>query len=177
MSANVIERLHDDYVEIRRFLTDRGEFRLLPIVEENFPKALLLAAASHFEKRMKDAVEVFTKEATSDEHPLVSLIQDKVIERQYHTWFDWDSKNANRFFRMFGSGFRTYAERVVDQNDKLRESIHAFIEIGEGRNRLVHEDFANFPMEKTSSEVYDLYRTAITFVDWFPNAIREFLSR
>lgn len=177
MSADVIERLHDSYDEVHRFLTTGGGSRLLPIIDENFPKALLPAAASHFEKRMKDAVEVFTREAASDGHPLVSLIQGKVIERQYHTWFDRDRKNANRFFGMFGSGFRTYAEHVVGQNDELRESIRAFMEIGGERNRLVHEDFANFPMGRTSSEIYDLYRTAMTFVDWFPGAIREFSAR
>lgn len=177
MSADMIERLHDSYDEIHRFLTTGGGSRLLPIVDENFLKALLLAAASHFEKRLKDAVEVFTREATSDGHPLVSLIQGKVIERQYHTWFDWDRKNANRFFSMFGSGFKMHAEHVVSQNGELRDSIRAFMEIGGERNRLVHEDFADFPMEKTSSEVYDLYRTAMTFVDWFPDAIREFSAR
>lgn len=177
MSANGIERLYDDYVELRRFLTDGEEFRLRSIVEETFPKALLLAVASHFEKRLTDAVEVFAREATSDDHPLVSLIQQKAIARQYHTWFNWDARNANRFFRMFGPDFEKYAARAVGENDELRLSIHAFMQIGEERNMLVHEDFADFPMEKTSSEIYDLYRSATTFVDWFPSAIRDFAAR
>lgn len=116
MSANVIERLHDDYLETHRFLTERGAFRPLILVEENFPKALLLAAASHFEKLLTDAVEVFAKESTRDDHPLVSLIQDRVIHRQYHTWFDWEKPrsagSANPFFSMFGSAFREGASGI-----------------------------------------------------------------
>lgn len=181
MSVNVIERLHDDYLETHRFLIEKGAFRPLTLVEENFPKALLLAAASHFEKRLTDSVEVFTKESTRNDHPLVSLIQGKVIKRQYHTWFDWDKpqnvKSANPFFSMFGSDFKTHAERMVAQDDGLSKSILAFLEIGKERNMLVHQDFANYLMYKTSSEVYQLYRIAMAFVDWFPDAIREFSSR
>ena len=185
MSVNVIERLHDDYLETHRFLIERGAereaLRSLSLVEENFPKALLLAAASHFEKCLMDSVEVLAKESTRDDHPLVSLIQGKVIKRQYHTWFDWDKprnvKSANPFFSMFGSDFKTHAEHMVAQDDRLSESILAFLEIGRERNMLVHQDFANYSMDKNSSEVYQLYRIAVTFVDWFPDAIREFSSR
>ena len=121
---------------------------------------------------MKD----FVMEVTENDHPLVFLIDNKIIERQYHTWFDWERKNANRFFSMFGPHFKNYADKSVKNNDELRESISAFMEIGGERNKLVHRDFADFQMNKTSSEVYHLYKSATMFVDWFPNAIRKFSS-
>lgn len=176
MSTNVVERLHDEFVELHGFLAANDGMVLVSVVEENFPKALLLAAASHFESRLKRAVKDFAMEAMGSDHPLVSVIENKAIERQYHTWFDWERKNANRFFGMFGPRFKDHAGSLVKENDGLREAIVAFMEIGGDRNRLVHQDFADFQMNKTSSEVYDLYKSATVFVDWFPRAIREFTS-
>lgn len=90
---------------------------LLPVVDEAFPKALLLAAASHFEKRLTETVEDFAKEVTTDDHPIVSLVKAKAIERQYHGWFDWNKGNANKFFSLFGTGFKQYAQDQVNHKD------------------------------------------------------------
>ena len=176
MSADVVERLYRDFNDLRDFLQNNNGAELFDIVDENFPKALLLAAASHFEKRLSEAVQDFAKEITTDDHPLVSLIKAKAVERQYHTWFQWDKQNANAFFSLFGSSFKEYAENAVGQDDTLNDSIRAFLEIGRERNPLVHEDFADFQMSKTSEEIYERYRSATVFVDWFPRAIREFSS-
>lgn len=176
MSTNVVERLHGEFVELHDFLVKNDGAMLVSIVDENFPKALLLSAASHFEHRLKKAMKNFVIEITDNDHPLVSLIESRVIGRQYHTWFNWESKNANLFFAMFGSRFKDHAGALVNENDDLRKSINAFMEIGRERNKLVHQDFADFQMSKTSTEVYDLYESAKIFVDWFPDAIREFSS-
>lgn len=176
MSTDVIERLHDGFKELQSFLIENDGVTLVPVVEEIFPKTLLLAAASHFEDRMKRNMKDFVMEITDDDHPLVFLIENKAIERQYHTWFDWKSRNANTFLKMFGPHFKNYADSLIKKDGDLRESISAFMEIGGERNKLVHQNFADFQMNKTSSEVYNLYKSAKRFVDWFPNAIREFSS-
>ena len=80
----------------------------------------------------------------------------------------------NRFFGLFGTSFQQSMKKEVRENKDLEHSIGAFIEIGRDRNRLVHEDFASFSLEKTSQEIYDLYRSALKFVDWFPIEIRRF---
>jgi uncharacterized protein with ParB-like and HNH nuclease domain len=46
----------------------------------------------------------------------------------------------------------------------------AFLELGNERNRLVHENYATFPMEKTLEEVYALYKKSCLFVDALPAA-------
>ena len=177
MSTNVVERLHDDFLNLRGFLmepkVDKKRLALLLVVDENFPKTLLLAVASHFEHRMRMAVEEFAREVTRNDDRLVSLINRRVIERQYHTWFDWKARNANSFFGMFGDEFSKHAKKTVKEDEELKFAIDAFLEIGNARNELIHEDFAAFDLNKTSEEVYDLYRRASIFVDWFPGAIRE----
>ena len=129
MSTNVVERLHDEFVELHDFLIENEGAKLVSVVDANFPKTLLLAAASHFESQLKGGMKNFVMEVIDDDHPLVSLIENKIIERQYHTWFDWESKNANRFFGMFGPCFKRHADKLVKNNDELRKSINAFMEI------------------------------------------------
>ena len=55
----------------------------------------------------------------------------------------------------------------------MRLSVAAFLELGNERNRLVHQNYATFPMEKTLDEIYLLYRRALTFVDLLPTALRD----
>jgi hypothetical protein len=65
-------------------------------------------------------------------------------------------------------------KRFVDNDAELKASIEAFLEVGRERNRLVHQDFGSFSMEKTSKEIYELYSAAMKFVDWFPRALADY---
>ena len=174
MYRNIVDRLHGEFSDLQRFLGEKGGVPYLSVIEENFPKTMLLAAASYFEHRLSDEVELLAKDATADGHVVMWLIKNKVISRQYHTWFDWDRKNANPFFSMFGQGFKEQAAEEVKSDEKLNKSIVDFLEIGRERNRLVHENFGAFTLEKTASDVYGLYESAVGFVDWFPKAIRKY---
>ena len=174
MSKNAVERLHQEFNDLRCFLQENGGENMILVIEENFSKALLIAAASHFERQLTDTVRDFAKESTTEDHPLVSLIEAKAIRRQYHTWFSWhDARNANAFFRLFGATFEEYARDAVRRYDVLSDSIGAFLEIGRDRNLLVHQDFANYQIQKTSEDIYSLYLSTL-FVDWFRAAIRVF---
>lgn len=174
MSRNVVDRLHGEFSDLQKFLGEKGGVTFLSVIEENSPKTMLLVAASYFEHRLSEEVELLAKEATADGHVLMWLIKNKAISRQYHTWFDWKSSNANTFFSMFGQGFKDQAAEEVKKDEKLNKSIVDFLEIGRERNRLVHENFGDFTLEKTTSDVYELYESAVGFVDWFPKAIRNY---
>ena len=134
----------------------------------------MIAAASHFERAMTDAVVNFVGQITAENHPIKWLVQNKAVSRQYHTWFAWNNRNANQFFSLFGEPFRNHIEERVNSDPKLKESIHAFLEIGRERNRLVHGDFGNFSLEKTSEEIYKRYSDAKIFVEWFPDVLNRF---
>ena len=87
-------------------------------------------------------------------------------QRQYHTYFDWDEKNANKFFSLFGSDFKDKISKKVEADEELTNSIIAFLELGSIRNKLAHLNFANYPLDKTADEIYNLYKNAKTFVDF-----------
>ena len=63
---------------------------------------------------------------------------------------------------------------IVKASAALDEAIRAFLELGQMRNELVHENFATFALEKTSEEIYALYSKAVPFVEAFPLHLREF---
>ena len=175
MYPNVVDRLHGELSDLREFLLGVADgVAFLPFVEGLLPRTMLLAAASHFESRLADEVERLAAEEVGEGHVLTWLVRRKAIERQYHTWFSWETRNVNSFLSMFGSDFKEEAARWIAEDRGLEQSVRDFLEIGRERNRLVHENFGDAPLEKTAAEVYGLYESARVFVDWFPGAIRRF---
>ena len=115
----------------------------------------------------------FVRQRANGSKLVESFVRNRAIARQYHTWFRWDEKNANQFFGLFGDDFRArMGIRVKDSGD-LQSSIRAFLEVGNERNKLVHQDYATFPMEKTLEEIYRLYQRALPFIECLPNALRD----
>ena len=55
----------------------------------------------------------------------------------------------------------------IKGDDQLDDSVRAFLELGGERNRLVHEDFGTFTLEKTTEEIHALYSRAMRFVARF----------
>lgn len=176
MSLTVVDRLYDEFEALKRHLDEAGEVSLRSTADENFRKSLLLAAASYFERRISDLVVEFAKESFQIDHPIIEFLKNKAISRQYHTYFKWDSSNANQFFGLFGETFRIFMVKEIKSDFELETSIKAFLELGNDRNRLVHQDFGTFPLEKTSDEIYQLYKSALRFVDSLPLKLRACTS-
>jgi len=172
--TTVVDRLQAEFSDLIGILDKAGEISLRSAADDNLRKALLLAAASYFERRMTEAVLEFINKSTNGHALVTSFVRNKAISRQYHTWFNWDAKNANSFFGLFGEDFKKYMSKRVDKDEGLEGGIRAFLEIGNQRNRLVHQDFGSFSLEKTSEEIYGLYKKAAMFVDFFPDALDEF---
>lgn len=177
MPATVVDDLHESFAGLLSVLDEAGEVSLRAVADENFRKSLLLAAASYFEHRMTDTVMSFVEDATNRNVLVAALVRNKAVSRQYHTWFQWEGSNANSFFGLFGSDFRDFMRQRVKTDDELDGSVRAFLELGRERNRLVHQDFGTFPLEKTTQEIHTLYMRAMLFVDAVPDALREFDDR
>jgi hypothetical protein len=123
-----------------------------------------LAAASYFEHSLNQDILAFVNEASYQNRILLSFVKNKALSRQFHSLFDWDSSNANKFFALFGEEFKSFMNVELQRNDPLASSVKAFLEIGRERNRLVHQDFGSYSLEKTAEEIYELYRNALDFV-------------
>lgn len=151
----------------------QNEPSLVVAAADNFRKGLLLAAASYFEYQISNSVAEFVHERTNGTALVVSFVKNKAIARQYHTWFNWTDSNANQFFGLFGSEFKQMMADRVKASEELKLSVRAFMELGSERNKLIHQDFASYAMDKTLDEVYALYKQALQFVEGIGAYLRE----
>src|SRR5271167_4148577 len=109
----IIDRLYDDNRSLLEHLNKAGEVSLASIVNEGFRKALALSAASYFESLIQDAIVRVVDQCTSGADGVLEFVKNKAVERQYHTYFDWDRSNANKFFGLFGAGFKEFMTKKV----------------------------------------------------------------
>lgn len=107
--STVVDTLFLEFSDILKILDANEEISLRNTLESNFKKTLLLSAASFFEAALTQHVAEFCAAISRNNLMLCHLVRSKAIERQYHTWFDWNASNANRFFSLFGDGCKSYA--------------------------------------------------------------------
>ncbi|REE67527.1 HEPN domain-containing protein [Pantoea ananatis] len=175
MSETIVDTLHSDFTTLLSYLNDNNEISFQSLVNDNFRKSLLLSSASYFENVLSECVYRFVVECTYERHIITFMVRRNVIERKYHTWFEWGkSNNANSFFSIFGEDFLSHAKIYVRGNEEIATAIKAFLDIGTDRNRLVHQNFASFTLEKTAEEIYQNFLLAKQFVDWFPVFLKDF---
>ena len=118
MAVTVVDRLHEEVKGILSVLGGSEEYELRSAADDHLKKSLLMAAASHFERSLTEAVMDFAEEAYGTDHVLPKLIRNKAVTRQYHTWFDWQARNANRFFGLFGDDFKKHvSSKIADSAD------------------------------------------------------------
>ena len=144
-----VDRLYQDFQELLAKV-DIAEVSLRTTLRINFSKSLLVAAASYFEVQVRKQILDFVRCNSSGNELVFELVRIRAIERQYHTLFNWSSDNANEFFGCFGNSFKQAMRQYVNDHNDYRDSIRAFMEISRERNPLVHEDYAQFPLEKPS---------------------------
>jgi hypothetical protein len=173
VEQTIVDQLYAEFQNLVSYLNEKNEISFRVSADANFRKSLLLAAASYFERRVCDDILAFVKETSSDNEPLVEFVKNKAISRQYHKFFSWESANANSFFGLFGEAFKTFMADEIQNDEKLAEAIKAFMELGCDRNRLVHQDFGTFTLEKTTEEIYQQYKTALFFVQSIPDKLRS----
>jgi RiboL-PSP-HEPN len=172
-NTTAIDRLYQEATAVIGLLQEGSEWSLQVAAADHFRKALLLAAASYFEDLICSSVIDFVRERASGSSLVESFVRNKAVARQYRTWFAWDANNANHFYALFGSQFRSAMTARINNSPDLQSSVKAFLELGNERNKLVHQNYATFSMEKTLDEIYALYRQASRFVQLLPAALRD----
>lgn len=163
---SIVDRIYQDNLDLLKFLEEKKEPSFMVQFDTIFTKTLLLSAASYFEYEICTMVQTFIERKTQNDECIISIVKQKAIERQYHTYFDWNGGNANKFFSLFGNTFKEKKLKEVKDDSILQSAIKSFLELGNERNKLVHQNFADCTLEKTAEEVYMLYQQAIVFIDF-----------
>jgi len=161
----VVDTIYTDFKDAAGVLSASNEVSLQIMLDSNLRKTLLLSAASYFEYTLSREVSDFTQEVTGGNDLIGALVKTKAIARQYHSWFDWEKPNANKFFSMFGQAFKDHMAERLATDEELAEGVRAFMELGRERNLLVHSDYASYLINKTPEEIYALYHRASIFVN------------
>jgi hypothetical protein len=176
MNSSVVDRLFQEFNELMDIVRAAGELSLQVSAEETFRKALLMTAASYFEHSLAQEVLGFVARASSGNAVVTSIVEKKAVQRQYHTWFQWDANNANSFFALFGSEFSERMKARISASDQLSGAVEAFLELGRSRNLLVHQNYGVFSLEKTVGEIHGLYISAKEFVEAIADVLATFVE-
>lgn len=158
-----IEELIEDYEELKKFLLETSQISLANNVENHLRKVMLLACASYYENEIQSIIREFTHNNTSDERVLC-FVSNKAISRQYHTYFNWGGNNVNSFLALFGSEFKKEVAKEINDNQIMNECMRSFLTLGDERNKMVHENFLSYKLEKTFNELIILHNQATMFI-------------
>ena len=163
VSTDPVEELFHQLDRQVQALTLVGEPSLALRVSEVASKSLLLAAASRFESELTELI----REAAfrlSESSIIAEFCVNQGLMRKFHTMFDWERNNANKFFRLFGEDFLEQAKDRALRDEVFEKATVAFLNIGNSRNTLVHSDFVSFPLTDTLAELIAKYREARQFL-------------
>lgn len=160
-----IQEFIEDYGELKKFLITNNQISLENTFGHHMRKVMLLSCASYFETEIQNILISFVEQNSSDERVL-SFLKHKAIARQYHTYFTWDGNNVNSFLAMFGNEFKEKVKKEIDADPEIKTEMKAFLEIGNERNKMVHENFLLYKLDKIFDEITDLYEHADHFISF-----------
>ena len=171
-SLLAVKSLFDSCHENYQLLIEKNEVSLATEYKGQFSKVVLLACASYFETKVTSALldGLQTKNCKLTH----SFISRKALKRQYHTLFSWDGRNANSFFSMFGEAFLDFMKKKVERDVNLDLAIKNFLELGQLRNQLAHDDYALFVLDLTVENISEKFESAQYFVDSIGTSFQEY---
>lgn len=163
-TIDIVELAYREHELVVSHLRETGQLSFSSTLEGTFPKVMLLAAASNLEYRVQSVLIDYFNRMTGSSEVAVSFVRNKAIKRQFHSYFNWESRNANNFLGLFGETFKSSVQARLADDLGLNQTVRDFLEIGSLRNQLVHGDYASFVVEKTAADVLAQYRSALVFV-------------
>lgn len=175
--SDIVESVYNNYKGIIEYFDKENQISFRSLADDNLKKNLILSSASYFENKITLLLTDYFEEKNKNTICIKEFLVNKGLKRQYHTLFDWEANNANTFFALFGQGFKDFMRIKLQDEKVLTESIVAFLELGRERNRLVHQNFAVYNIEKTLDEIYMTYTKSIFFVDNIINFVEEYHSK
>lgn len=71
----------------------------------------------------------YAEKACGTDKRIVHLVKSKAVERQYHTLFDWDSGNTNKFWKFFGEETKNDVRIKIKNDEQLQEAEKASLSL------------------------------------------------
>lgn len=169
---NVVEVTYKNFNDVIAYLEESKEPSLNTWTKNYFAKVLVLTIASYFETEIIEIIIDYANKSCQNQK-IPELVRNKINSREYSKLFDWDKRNVNKFFALFGKDFKIQATKEVDNLSSLKDGISAFMELGATRNSMVHTNFGNFSLSDTPKEVYEKYKKAMEFIEYFERSLDQ----
>lgn len=168
-----VKTFYERQAGLIQHLLEAKELSLAQDAEQMLQKNLPLAAASFLEERVCGLLMAFVDARTGNCVELRSLVEIKAVKRQYHSLFEWEkSSGVNKFLSLFGPDFKAAAVAEIGADPGLARSAKDFIEIGNLRNKIVHQNYATFVVDKSAAEIFKLFEGAVQFVGFLAGKLK-----
>jgi len=172
MLSTRIEAIKTEYLELREFFRTNGQISFEVYIDNTYKKTLLLSVASYFESLITELIIGYARYSSNGDEKIASLIELKTLNRQYHTFFDWEKQNTNKFFSYFGDATKEKARTLLQQKG-LVDAEKAFLSIGRERNKLIHNNYAEAIINFTFDEIYNQYVLACKFIEFIQEMLPQ----
>lgn len=161
MTSEAVRRIFNDFNQLTELLRGLHDFSGMTALEETYPKALLLASASHLEVTTTAAIlDLWSGHQRTE---LQTFVERKSLTRNFHSLFNWTDRKANQFFGLFGTECGERFKARMQADETFARCVNSFLEIGDLRNQLVHRNYAEFSLTKTAEEILELDGIASQF--------------
>jgi hypothetical protein len=170
--TSIVEKIISEYNETQSYLIEHTQLTILTNYSSNLTKVLVLSITSYYEKMVTDLIHRVLN--NNKIKILDEFLDQKALFRQYHTLFDWDRQNVNKFYSLFGDSFKKYMNKVESEDLEYLEGSKSFIKLGSLRNQLVHDNFFLFTVESTIDDINKDFVKAMYFLDKLEKIFREY---
>jgi hypothetical protein len=167
-----VERIYSEIAALKETIAKSGTPSDLVAFESLAAKCILLAAASYYEKAVCSIVVEYAQNAGASE-VFLEFLNNQALNRKYHTLFEWDRNNVNKFIRLFGNSFFKFLESKLAA-DNIKEAAKEFMFLGRSRNMLVHDNFAEYALDITAEDIKKKFDVALPLLAFFAESLIEF---
>ena len=164
--SSFVEAFYERHRALYQHLLDTKEVSFASDLNSTFCRSLVLAIASYFEHEVIEILREVPLRHAGGNSLITSMIEKQVISRKYHTYFDWDRLTAGAFFGLFGEDFKVKIQNNLKADTVVNNSMKVFLELGQIRNRLVHQNYVQFDISKTPEELIKKFREALPFLEF-----------
>lgn len=175
-----VDRIYEDYqADIdfynKEVLAELPEaMSLFTNYKNHFSNIFLVSCANSFEAYFENE---FPKILTSKNLNIhFNFLINQALKRKYFSLFNWEGKNANQFYGLFGEKFKELMKSHVDTDEVFKGQTQQFILLGAKRNKIVH---SGMKLEGESIDVittYNMFKDAQKFCESFFMKLTENLE-
>lgn len=169
--AAYVEDFYARHQTMYEHLVGARELSFAADFSETFTRSLVLAIASYFEHDITEILTEVPQRRANRDTVITSMIVRQVVSRKYHTYFDWERLKPGPFWALLGDDFKAQATQALKADENLDRAVQAFLELGQLRNKLVHQNYVQFTVEKTPEELIGQFRTALGFPAYLRQAL------